>query len=203
MSIKRVWNEGVKNSSGGYSISPGWAYMESEENISTELIDYMTEVENCRDKSFDLRFAKASVNWIVNGPVKEWMNKNGYDPETNSPGKFFDLNKLRDLIVYVEFTDIIDFTTAKTKVFPLLINNFTEETIWEIIERLGLLERVDSGELEKIIDAVLAKYPDKIIEYKGGKVGLLSLFMGDAMKLGKGKVKPAEVNELLKKKLEQ
>lgn len=197
--IKRFWSEGIKRD-GAYFISPGWSYVDSEEDL--DLADYMDSVESFRDTSFDLRLAKATVNWLANGPVKEYMNKNGYDLETNSPSQFFDSTKLRDLIVYVEFTDLIDFSVAKTKIFPLLINNFTEETVWEMMEKLNIFDRADSSEVEKMVDDVLAKYPDKVIEYKAGKVGLLSLFMGDVMKLGKGKVKPQEVTELLKKKLE-
>lgn len=199
--IVKYWDEGVKNS-GGYSISPGWRFKEEGENESSELIEYLKEVDDHIDKSFDLRMAKAAVNWIANGPVKEWMNKNGYDPETSSPSQFFDPVKLRDLISYVEFTDLIDFSIAKTKIFPLLINNFTEETVWEMMEKLSIFDRADSSEVEKMVDDVLVKYPDKVVEYKAGKVGLLSLFMGDVMKLGRGKVKPQEVTELLKKKLE-
>lgn len=197
--IKRFWSEGVKRD-GAYFISPGWSYVDSDEDL--DLANYIKSVDSFKDTSFDLRVAKASVNWIVNGPVKEWMNKNGYDVETNSPGAFFDVNKLRDLIVYVEFTDLIDFSVAKTKIFPLLINNFTEETVWDMMEKLNIFDRADSSEVEKMVDDVLAKYPDKVVEYKAGKVGLLSLFMGDVMKLGRGKVKPQEVTELLKTKLE-
>lgn len=200
--ITRYWNEGVKNSSGGYSLAPGWGFREEAEDMSDEIINFMDKVESLRDKSYDLRFAKASVNWIVNGPIKEWMNKNGYDPETNSPGTFFDKDKLRDLIRYVEFTDLIDFTTAKTKIFPLLINNFTEETVWEMMEKLNIFDRADSSEIDKMIDDVLAKYPEKVAEYKAGKLNVVSMFMGDIMKVGRGKVKPQEITELLKKKLE-
>ncbi len=199
--IKKIYSEGKKDSKGNITLAPGWGYIDSDEIESEELTSYFDEVEGYKDKSFDLRMAKASVNWIANGPVKEWMNKNGYDPETNSPGTFFDVDKLRDLIVYVEFTDLIDFTTAKTKIFPLLINNFSDETVWEMMEKLNVFDRADSSEVEKMVDDVLAKYPEKVNEYKTGKVGLLSMFMGEVMKLGKGKVKPQEVTELLKNKL--
>lgn len=189
--INRFWSEGKKDDGGNVIMAPGWSYVDEVEPDA--------EIIKCDE--FDKKFAKATANWII-GPVKEYMNKNGYDPETNSPGQFFDFAKLRDLIAYVEFTDLIDFTIAKTKIFPLLINNFTEETVWEMMEKLNIFDRADSSEVEKMVDDVLAKYPDKVVEYKAGKVGLLSLFMGDVMKLGKGKVKPQEVTELLKNKLE-
>ncbi|MDB5061083.1 MAG: gatB, partial [Mucilaginibacter sp.] len=52
------------------------------------------------------------------------------------------------------------------------------------------------------IQAVLAKYPDKVIEYQRGKKGVLGLFMGEVMKLSKGKIDPQKTNQLLIKELE-
>jgi aspartyl-tRNA(Asn)/glutamyl-tRNA(Gln) amidotransferase subunit B len=48
------------------------------------------------------------------------------------------------------------------------------------------------------VKQAIAKYPDKVIEYKNGKVSLLGLFMGDVMKLSKGKADPKVATELLK-----
>jgi len=185
----RIYSEGKKDSNGSIIISPGWVYTPDDEEIETYTFD-----------DFHFSLAKATSNWI-SGPVKGWMNKNGHDPETNSPGTFIDSNKLRDLIIYVEFTDLIDFSTAKNKIFHLLINNFTEETVWEMMERLNMFDKVENNDVEKMINEVLAKYPDKIVEYKSGKVGLISLFMGDAMKIFKGKVNAKEVKEMLENKL--
>ena len=182
------WYEGRKDSDGNYTINPGWVYPPSTSTIDEIIYD-----------EFDRKMAKAIANWFI-GPIMEFMNKNGHN--FSKIANFFDSKKLYDLIVYVECTDLIDFSTAKSKLFPLLVNNFTEETAWEIIERLNILERADSSEVENMINEVLSKYPDKVSEYKAGKVGLLSLFMGEVMKLGKGKVKPQEATELLKRKLE-
>lgn len=130
------------------------------------------------------------------------MGENGIS-ESTSPQTFIDAGKLRDLVVYVEFTDLLDFSTAKNKVFPELINNFGKETTWEIIERTGVLEKSDSSEIEDIIDEVFNRFPDKVEEHKSGKKNLVGLFMGEIMRSGKVKVNPKELNELIRKKLEK
>ena len=58
-----------------------------------------------------------------------------------------------------------------------------------------------SQELEKIINAVLSKNQEKVIQYKSGKVKLFGFFVGEVMKISKGKANPQLVNDILKSKL--
>ena len=71
----------------------------------------------------------------------------------------------------------------------------------ELIETNGLKQMTDTGELEKIIDDVLAANPKNVEEYKAGNAKALNGLVGPIMKASKGKANPAQVNELLKKKL--
>ena len=61
----------------------------------------------------------------------------------------------------------------------------------------------DSIDLVEIISKVLEKYPQKVIEYNEGKIGLIGLFMGEIMKITKGKIDPKKINTELKKELEK
>jgi len=70
-----------------------------------------------------------------------------------------------------------------------------------IIEAKGLKQMNDTGELEKIIDEVLAANPKNVEEFKAGNAKALNGLVGPIMKASKGKANPAQVNELLKKKL--
>ena len=70
-----------------------------------------------------------------------------------------------------------------------------------IIEAKGLKQMSDSGELERIIDEVLAGNAKSVEEYRAGKDKAFNALVGQAMKATKGKGNPAQVNELLKKKL--
>ena len=70
-----------------------------------------------------------------------------------------------------------------------------------IIEQLGLSPMSDTGELDRILDEVLAANAKSVEEYRAGKDKAFNALIGQAMKATKGKANPAAVNELLKKKL--
>jgi aspartyl-tRNA(Asn)/glutamyl-tRNA(Gln) amidotransferase subunit B len=70
-----------------------------------------------------------------------------------------------------------------------------------IIDAKGLKQMSDSGELERIVDEVLAANAKSVEEYRAGKDKAFNALVGQAMKATKGKANPAQVNELLKKKL--
>ncbi|WP_457282079.1 Asp-tRNA(Asn)/Glu-tRNA(Gln) amidotransferase subunit GatB [Polaromonas sp. P5_D5] len=70
-----------------------------------------------------------------------------------------------------------------------------------IIEAKGLKQMSDTGELEKIIDDVLAANAKNVEEVRSGNTKAFNALVGQAMKATKGKANPAQVNELLKKKL--
>jgi aspartyl-tRNA(Asn)/glutamyl-tRNA(Gln) amidotransferase subunit B len=70
-----------------------------------------------------------------------------------------------------------------------------------LIEAKGLKQMSDTGELERILDEVLAANQKSVDEYRAGKDKAFNALVGQAMKATKGKANPAQVNELLKKKL--
>jgi aspartyl-tRNA(Asn)/glutamyl-tRNA(Gln) amidotransferase subunit B len=71
-----------------------------------------------------------------------------------------------------------------------------------IIEAKGLKQMNDSGALEAIIDEVLAANPKNVEEFRAGNSKALNGLVGPIMKASKGKANPAQVNELLLKKLQ-
>ena len=70
-----------------------------------------------------------------------------------------------------------------------------------IIESRGLKQVTDSGAIEAIIDEVLAANAAMVEEYRAGKEKAFNALVGQCMKASRGKANPAQVNELLKKKL--
>jgi aspartyl-tRNA(Asn)/glutamyl-tRNA(Gln) amidotransferase subunit B len=70
-----------------------------------------------------------------------------------------------------------------------------------IIAAKGLQQMNDSSALEKIIDEVIAANPDNVAQFKAGKDKAFNALVGQAMKASKGTANPAQVNELLRKKL--
>jgi aspartyl-tRNA(Asn)/glutamyl-tRNA(Gln) amidotransferase subunit B len=70
-----------------------------------------------------------------------------------------------------------------------------------IIDAKGLKQMSDTGELERILDEVLAANAKSVEEFRAGKEKAFNALIGQAMKATKGKANPTAVNELLKKKL--
>ncbi len=70
-----------------------------------------------------------------------------------------------------------------------------------VIEAKGLKQMNDTGELEKIVDAVLAANPKNVQEYRLGNSKALNALVGQIMKASKGKANPQQANDLLRQKI--
>jgi len=150
-----------------------------------EIAAYFEEVAGKTD-------AKLSANWI-SAELFGRLNKAGITI-TESPVSAAKLSGMLALIS----DNTISGKIAK-QVFDIMFE--TGKDAAAIVEEQGLKQVTDTGAIEKIIDEVIAANPDKVAEYKSGKDKLFGFFVGQAMKLSGGKVNPAIVNELLKKKL--
>ncbi|MEP6820596.1 MAG: Asp-tRNA(Asn)/Glu-tRNA(Gln) amidotransferase GatCAB subunit B, partial [bacterium] len=72
-----------------------------------------------------------------------------------------------------------------------------------IIEEQGLVQVSDTGEIDRIIDEVIAASAQQLEQYRAGKETLFGFFVGQVMKASKGKANPKVVNERLKTKLQE
>jgi aspartyl-tRNA(Asn)/glutamyl-tRNA(Gln) amidotransferase subunit B len=71
-----------------------------------------------------------------------------------------------------------------------------------IVSEQGLVQMSDTGEIDTIIDSVIAANPQQLEQYRAGKETLFGFFVGQVMKASKGKANPKVVNERLKSKLQ-
>ena len=99
-----------------------------------------------------------------------------------------------------KITDGTISNNAAKQVFDALWKRESDE-VDAIIEAKGLKQMSDTGELEGIIDGVIAANTKSVEEYKAGNAKAFNALVGQAMKATKGKGNPAQVNELLKKRL--
>jgi aspartyl-tRNA(Asn)/glutamyl-tRNA(Gln) amidotransferase subunit B len=129
------------------------------------------------------------------GPVRSWLNENKKEIDV------FPLSpeQVASLVALVE-SGKVSFSIASTRVFSILIKE-PGKTPQQIAEEQNLMQQSDYSFLQPIIDEVLNKFADKVTEYKKGKKGLLSLFVGEVMKRSKGKADPAVTNQLILNKL--
>lgn len=135
---------------------------------------------------------KSSVTWLT-VELFGRLNKNNIDLE-NSPVKPERLILLIDLIKNGEISSKI----AKDILDEMMLSN---EDPQEIVNKKGLKQVSNSGEIEKIIDKILNDNPNFVAEYKAGKEKLFGFFIGQIMKEAKGKANPSIVNEILINKL--
>jgi aspartyl-tRNA(Asn)/glutamyl-tRNA(Gln) amidotransferase subunit B len=138
---------------------------------------------------------KAASNWVM-GPVKSYLNE-----LTLHINKFpVSTKQLADLISLID-SGKVNFATASQKIFPEMLKG-TKNTPLQIAESMNLIQDSSADSLQPMVDQALANNPAKVAEYRAGKKGLLSMFMGDVMKLSKGKADPKLATELLKKALD-
>ena len=158
--------------------------------------------------------AKMCANWII-GEVSAQLNRDGLEM-TQCPISAQQLGGI--------FKRIADGTVsnagAKEVFRTLWSQNATEinltanphtqtnqssggaiSIVDSIIETKGLKQVSDSGAIEKIVDEIMAANPAQVAEYRSGKEKVFGFFVGLAMKASKGKANPAQLNEVLKRKL--
>ena len=136
---------------------------------------------------------KSAANWIL-GPIREYLNENNTS-----------YNSLLPFIPYlVELLDLVasnqlNFSVASGKVFKAIMQQMQSPT--QYAKSNNLLQSNSSDEIEVWVDQVLLMHPEKIIEYKKGKKGLIGLFTGEVKKLSQGKADPKVTMQLLEQKL--
>ncbi|WP_186078262.1 Asp-tRNA(Asn)/Glu-tRNA(Gln) amidotransferase subunit GatB [Burkholderia gladioli] len=157
--------------------------------------------ETVVDKLSDVRDAgvmqaKGVANWII-GDVSAQLNRDGIEIDA-SPVSAAQLALLLRRIADGTISNKI----AK-EIFQAIWDERAgdEAAADRIIEAKGLKQISDSGALEAIIDEVLAANAKSVEEFRAGKEKAFNALVGQAMKATKGKANPAQVNELLKKKL--
>ena len=135
---------------------------------------------------------KLAANWVT-GELGGALNRDGIDISASKVGAASLaglLNRIAD--------NTISGKIAK-EVFAAMWDEGSEADA--IIEREGLKQISDTGELEKIVDQVIADNPEQVEQFRAGKDKVLGYFVGQVMKATQGKANPGQVNELLRAKL--
>jgi aspartyl-tRNA(Asn)/glutamyl-tRNA(Gln) amidotransferase subunit B len=139
---------------------------------------------------------KAAANWVT-GDIKSHLNERALHMEQFPVSP----QSIAQLIALID-EGKVSHSMASQRIFPELCDH-PNEAPEAIAARLDLLQTNDAGELEAWVNEALAKFPDKVAEYLAGKKGLTGLFMGEVMKLSKGKADPKAASALVVRKLEQ
>lgn len=138
--------------------------------------------------------AKATANWVLT-PIRNWLAEN--EKEVNEfvvPPTA--IARLISLIDEGKTT----YGIAVQKIFPALLQNPLLD-IMAFAETNELLLGENKDAIEEWISVVLEKHPQKVTEFRKGKKGLIGFFVGEAMKLAKGKADAKQITDKLTEKL--
>ena len=171
----------------------------SEHNLSLYDAENLVDNKDISDYFQQLVFLgaipKTAANWVM-GDLKSFLNEKAI-----SISEFpISAQTLVDLMKLIE-DGSVSHSVASQKLFPILLENPTENPR-ELAEKMDLIQDSNSDNIQPLIEQVLAKYPAKVEEYRNGKKGVLGLFMGEVMKLSKGKTDPKVANQMLRQLLD-
>jgi aspartyl-tRNA(Asn)/glutamyl-tRNA(Gln) amidotransferase subunit B len=136
--------------------------------------------------------ARATANWIRSELLRELENA----------GLTADKSPLAAAELGALISAIDDGKISGKQGKDVLVEMFrTGKTASAIIEEKGLVQVSDTGEIDRVIDEVIAASPKQLEQYRAGKETLFGFFVGQIMKASRGKANPKVVNERLKEKL--
>ena len=136
--------------------------------------------------------AKLSANWIT-GELSARLNREEIEIG-NAP---VDAEAFTQLLVRIK-DNTISGKIAKDVLDAMWQGEGSAD---EVIESKGLKQITDTGAIEAYVDEVIANNPAQFEELKGGKDKMMGFFVGQVMKMSKGKANPAQVNELIRGKM--
>ncbi|KYH34689.1 aspartyl/glutamyl-tRNA(Asn/Gln) amidotransferase subunit B [Clostridium tepidiprofundi DSM 19306] len=155
---------------------------------SYDVADFFEEtVDICSD-------SKAVANWIM-GDISAFMNEKniGINDTKITPQHLGNLIKLIN-------DGKISNAIGKKVLSEMLENGKMPETI---VEEKGLIQNSDESAILDMVKNVLESNPDNVAEYKNGRTNLFGWFVGQVMKMSKGKANPKIVSKLMKEEIEK
>ncbi len=164
-------------------------YEASVLTASRELADYFESAVRASGGE-----AKLAANWVM-GDLLGALNKAGLDIQASPVSAA----QLGGLILRIK-DNTISGKIAK-QVFEAMWNG--EGDADTVVQNKGLKQVTDSDAIETVIAAVMAEFPQQLQQYRDGQDKLFGFFVGQAMKATQGKANPAQLNTLLREKLQQ
>ena len=136
--------------------------------------------------------AKLVANWVM-GDLTGALNRSGNDIESSPVTADMLAGMIRRIA-----DKTISSKIAK-QIFEAMFAG--EGNADAIIERDGLRQVTDTGQIEALVDEVIAANPEQVEQFRAGKTKVLGFFVGQIMKASQSKANPQRVNELLRAKL--
>jgi len=172
------------------------ARFRKEYGLSEDAADVLTSERTVADYFEALAEAsddpRGAANWVQGEVLRILKDRNW--PMASFPVFIADLAGLMNEVE----VDRLSLNQAK-KVLDTMVE--TGKSPGEIIAAEGLVQTSDAGEIERVVREVVAKFPDEVEKYRSGKTKLFGFFVGEVMKLTKGRANPKVAGDILKKHL--
>ena len=138
---------------------------------------------------------KQAANWMM-GDIKSYLNEFGVEIDE------FPLKpeQIASLIALIE-EGKISTSVASQKIFPAFVKNPSTSPL-ALAEEMNLIQDSNEDAILGFINEVIKQHPSEVERYRNGEKQLVGFFMGQLMKVSKGKADPKAANELMRKTLE-
>ena len=134
---------------------------------------------------------------IVMGPIKSYLNEKAIEiVQFTLPA-----SRISEIIQLIK-DGKISASKASQELLPLMVKHIDISAL-KLAEDNQLIQESDSDALLEFVKHAISKFPDKAEAYKNGNKNLLGLFMGEVMKLSRGKADPKMANKIIREELEK
>lgn len=142
--------------------------------------------------------AKNFANWIVNIEVPMRRDDETGATHTITPDR---RREVFNAVQQLSASGKVSSNSAKSLIEELLVAADLPDSIERYADEKGFIQMNDSGEMEKIVDQVIADNPKPVEDIKNGEMKAIGFLVGQIMKLSAGKANPAEAQKLIREKL--
>ena len=138
---------------------------------------------------------KGAANWVM-GSIKSFLNERGLEiSEFPIPAK-----NIAELITIIDDGKIAS-SAATQKVFPAMLENPQTHPA-KLAETLNVIQDSNEDAILEFVNEVIKQHPDEVARYRSGEKQLVGFFMGQLMRVSKGKADPKAANQLMRQRLE-
>jgi aspartyl-tRNA(Asn)/glutamyl-tRNA(Gln) amidotransferase subunit B len=173
-----------------------------------KILDYGLSVQQANQLTASRNTSKFALSTFANAPMEEVPMLSNWilgplSAKLNEENLDFDHSKVSPDELRALSKRVSDGTISSTTATSVVLSAMwaREGSADEIIEKRGLKQISDPGAIEKIVDDVIAANAQQVADYRSGKEKAFNSLVGQVMKASKGKANPAQVNEILTKRL--
>lgn len=164
-----------------------------EAEVEDERVDYLGFIE---DQLSDKDTAKFVANWVINNQIPLYRDHEKY--------KDLNQNQVKNIIIDI-YKLVKDSKLSSTNAKIVFNDALNEDTLPENIEdyasQKGLIQKSDAGEIEKIVEQVLADNKQAAQDVANGEMKAIGFLVGQVMKASKGQANPGIAQQIIRKKL--